>query len=152
MGCCGWCGPQVVLLVKSENVFVEMLSAASKRLLWLLVKVAALCANPIVRLVNLRRPNRLPRISNPLLLNSATKLAHMIRTQQVRKNFCCTNFKFFLYFYEKTFRLFIFKFGNWQNWIKFAWSALYGAKTDNAVNYIGMMSSILNTGISISNF
>lgn len=96
MGCCGWCGPQLVLLVKSESVFAEMLSAASKRLLWLLVKVAALCANPIVKLVNLRRPKRLPRISNPLLLNSATRLAQMIRTQQVRnKNYFPKNLVFF---------------------------------------------------------
>jgi len=91
MGFCGWCGPQLVLVVKNEYVFVEMLSAASKRVLWLLVRMASLCANPFIRLANVRRPRRLPRIANPLLLNSATKLAQMIRTQQVGTTYCNIN-------------------------------------------------------------
>ncbi|XP_065338303.1 fatty-acid amide hydrolase 2-A-like isoform X2 [Cloeon dipterum] len=68
---------------KSDSKLKEMLSECAKRLLWILVWIAAVIAHPFVRLANLRRPKSLPRIRNPLLLERATTLAHKIRTQQV---------------------------------------------------------------------
>ncbi|XP_059477837.1 fatty-acid amide hydrolase 2-A-like isoform X2 [Neocloeon triangulifer] len=68
---------------RSDSKAKEMLSACAKRLLWLLVWMAAVMASPFIWLKSLRRPKSLPRIRNPLLLQSATTLAQKIRTQQV---------------------------------------------------------------------
>jgi hypothetical protein len=68
---------------KDVTRVIEMLCSFTKRFIWLMMTIIGYIFAAVVRVINLRPSKRLTRIRNPLLLQSATKIAHMIRTQQV---------------------------------------------------------------------
>ncbi|KAF4523009.1 hypothetical protein B566_EDAN007439 [Ephemera danica] len=86
-------GPEFVLLVPRRGAardklspwqrVTEMLNQCAKHLIFALMWLVGIMFAGVVRVLNLRPSKRLPRIRNPLLLHSATHLAHMIRNRQV---------------------------------------------------------------------
>jgi hypothetical protein len=90
-------GPEFVLIVPRRGDararmstcqrVAEMLNECAKRLIFSLMWVVGIMFACVVRVINLRPSKKLPRIRNPLLLHSATKLAEMIRNKQVSNYF-----------------------------------------------------------------
>ena len=60
------------------------MNAFMRRFLRFLVSLLAIVVLPVTYLLNIRRNKKCPPPMNPLLFKSATSLAAMIRTRQVR--------------------------------------------------------------------